>query len=64
MCDPGIAPAKTDQQLAQEARRHLQGLLVATRQLSRRGYMTWMRSGSGCSVGWPETLEIKKEISL
>lgn len=62
MCNPGTQ--KTDEQLAQEARRHLQGLLAATRELSRRGYQTWMRGCSGESMGWPETLDIKKEVRL
>lgn len=64
MCNPGIRPERTDQHLAKEARYHLKWLLLCAGELEKRGYMTYMRSGNGYSVGWPETLEMRKEVSL
>lgn len=64
MCNPGVSPERTDKQLATEARYHLRLLLLCVGELNKRGYMTYMRSSNGYSVGWPETLEMKKEVSL
>lgn len=68
MCNPGTQ--KTDEQLAQEARRHLQGLCAALRALINCGYsvslVKWEDSPDmKVSPGrLPGEVAIKKEVSL
>lgn len=68
MCNPGTQ--KTDEQLAQEARRHLQGLNAALKVLVRRGYsvslVKWEYSPDikASPSRLPGEVTIKKEVSL
>ena len=54
----------TDEDMAKVARYHLEILKGCIEQLTDRGYDCFIWSKSGNAIGWPDSLEVKKEVSL